>query len=127
MKFSLQLLTLVSLVFFALLALADEAPTELVIDTTYLPESCNAKAAKGDSIKVHYVRDICYIFKEQNIDHSYFRLERFFLMATSSIQGLWSASRVWNWDERLTSASHDRGSPLPLTRTCPLSSLQPTL
>ncbi|KIK69216.1 hypothetical protein GYMLUDRAFT_53677 [Collybiopsis luxurians FD-317 M1] len=33
---------------------APEPPTELVIETTYMPESCTTKAAKGDSIKVHY-------------------------------------------------------------------------
>jgi hypothetical protein len=53
MKF--QLLNLISLVFFVVLALANEPPSELVIDTTYLPESCSVKANKGDSIKVHYV------------------------------------------------------------------------
>ncbi|KAJ7274556.1 hypothetical protein B0H12DRAFT_404010 [Mycena haematopus] len=29
-------------------------PTELQIETTYLPDDCPAKAAKGDQIKVHY-------------------------------------------------------------------------
>ncbi|KAF5380256.1 hypothetical protein D9757_008191 [Collybiopsis confluens] len=33
---------------------AYEAPTELVIETTHMPDQCTTKAAKGDSIKVHY-------------------------------------------------------------------------
>jgi len=32
-----------------------EPPQELIIDTTYLPAHCPAKAQKGDSIQVHYV------------------------------------------------------------------------
>ncbi|KAJ7091413.1 hypothetical protein B0H15DRAFT_836005 [Mycena belliarum] len=39
---------------FAVSALAADPPTTLQIDTTYLPEDCTTKAAKGDSIKVHY-------------------------------------------------------------------------
>jgi hypothetical protein len=41
--------------FFLVLVAAKEAPTELVIDTTYLPDGCTAKAKKGDKIEVHYV------------------------------------------------------------------------
>ena len=38
------------------LAFADnEAPTELVIKTDYMPDDCVLKAQKGDQIKVHYV------------------------------------------------------------------------
>ncbi|PFH53719.1 hypothetical protein AMATHDRAFT_136902 [Amanita thiersii Skay4041] len=36
------------------LVAADDAVTELKIDTTYLPPECPNKAQKGDSIKVHY-------------------------------------------------------------------------
>ena len=53
MKFLLQLAFFIG---FALLVLAGD-PKELVIDTTYLPENCGQKAAKGDSIEVHYVRE----------------------------------------------------------------------
>lgn len=45
-----------SLLFAAVAVLAADPPTTLQIDTTYLPEDCPAKAQKGDSIKVHYVR-----------------------------------------------------------------------
>jgi hypothetical protein len=44
-----------SCLFFAALVAAKEAPTELVINTTYLPDDCTAKAKKGDKISVHYV------------------------------------------------------------------------
>lgn len=46
---------------FSVLALAAvayaevEQPTELVIDTTYLPEDCPIKSQKGDQLSVHYV------------------------------------------------------------------------
>jgi len=45
---------------FSVLALAAvayaevEQPTELVIDTTYLPEDCPIKSQKGDQLSVHY-------------------------------------------------------------------------
>lgn len=47
-----------SIFLLAAVALADaavEQPTELKIDTTYLPESCTQKAQTGDAIQVHYV------------------------------------------------------------------------
>jgi len=52
-KFSL------STIFFAVCALAaidpnPDAPKELVVKTTYLPEDCTSKAKSGDSIQVHY-------------------------------------------------------------------------
>jgi hypothetical protein len=42
----------------AVVVSADERtpPEELQIDTTYRPADCSAKAKKGDSIQVHYVR-----------------------------------------------------------------------
>ncbi|THH06952.1 hypothetical protein EW146_g9460 [Bondarzewia mesenterica] len=53
---SMQLLVWLSFLAFGLLSVsAAQAPTELKIDTTYLPEDCPAKAQKGDAIKVHYV------------------------------------------------------------------------
>lgn len=49
-----------SKVWFSLLAVAvcvfaAEPPTELQIETTFMPEECSEKAAKGDTISVHYV------------------------------------------------------------------------
>lgn len=44
-----------SALFLAACVLAAEPPKELKIETTYLPEDCPVKAAKGDKIKVHYV------------------------------------------------------------------------
>ncbi|KAJ7903709.1 hypothetical protein B0H14DRAFT_2666057 [Mycena olivaceomarginata] len=43
-----------SLLVAAVAVLAAEPPKELQIETTYLPDDCPAKAAKGDQIKVHY-------------------------------------------------------------------------
>ncbi|KAJ7637598.1 hypothetical protein DFH06DRAFT_1218593 [Mycena polygramma] len=50
----MRVATWLSSVLFAAVVLAADPPTELQIETTYLPEDCPAKAAKGDSIKVHY-------------------------------------------------------------------------
>lgn len=57
----MQLLKWISFLALGLVAAAESAnpdsktpPTELQIDTTYLPDECPVKAAKGDSIKVHY-------------------------------------------------------------------------
>ncbi|THH06064.1 hypothetical protein EW146_g9731 [Bondarzewia mesenterica] len=51
----MQLLVWLSFLAFGLLSVsAAQAPTELKIDTTYLPEDCPAKSQKGDAIKVHY-------------------------------------------------------------------------
>jgi FK506-binding protein 2 len=46
-------------VWFSLLALASyafaiEPPTELQIETTFMPEGCTIMAGKGDTISVHY-------------------------------------------------------------------------
>ncbi|EIM82776.1 uncharacterized protein STEHIDRAFT_124123 [Stereum hirsutum FP-91666 SS1] len=57
----MQLLKWIFFLALGLVAAAESAnpdskspPTELQIDTTYLPDECPVKAAKGDSIKVHY-------------------------------------------------------------------------
>ena len=47
-------------VWFSLLAVAvcvfaAQPPTELQIETTFMPEECREKAANGDTIAVHYV------------------------------------------------------------------------
>jgi len=54
----MQLLHLLSVLVFGLLVSAQQSPLqkELEIKTTYTPSDCNAKAKKGDAIKVHYVR-----------------------------------------------------------------------
>ncbi|KAJ6625791.1 hypothetical protein B0H10DRAFT_2161654 [Mycena sp. CBHHK59/15] len=44
----------ISSLLFAVVVLATDAPTELQIETTYLPDDCPAKAQKGDAIQVHY-------------------------------------------------------------------------
>ncbi|KIK98471.1 hypothetical protein PAXRUDRAFT_31152 [Paxillus rubicundulus Ve08.2h10] len=43
-----------SLLVLAACALAVEPPTELQIETTFMPEDCPVKAEKGDTISVHY-------------------------------------------------------------------------
>ncbi|ETW80669.1 hypothetical protein HETIRDRAFT_410019 [Heterobasidion irregulare TC 32-1] len=50
----MQLFNWLSALAFGLLVSAAEPPTELKIDTTYLPADCSTKAQKGDAIKVHY-------------------------------------------------------------------------
>lgn len=40
---------------FAMAVLAADPPTELKIETTFLPEDCTSTAQKGDSLSVHYV------------------------------------------------------------------------
>jgi len=49
----MQLLYLLSLSF-GLFVLAQQAPEELDIKTTFEPSNCNTKAQKGEAIKVHY-------------------------------------------------------------------------
>ena len=51
----MQLFNWLSTLAFGLLVSAAEPPTELKIDTTYVPADCSTKAQKGDAIKVHYV------------------------------------------------------------------------
>ncbi|KAF9237562.1 hypothetical protein BU15DRAFT_48552 [Melanogaster broomeanus] len=43
-----------SLLVLASCAFAVEPPTELQIETTFMPEDCTVKAGKGDTISVHY-------------------------------------------------------------------------
>ncbi|KAJ7156101.1 hypothetical protein C8R43DRAFT_999369 [Mycena crocata] len=50
----MRVATWISSLLFAVVVLAADPVTELQIDTTYLPEDCPAKAAKGDKIQVHY-------------------------------------------------------------------------
>ncbi|KAJ7594507.1 hypothetical protein C8J56DRAFT_885083 [Mycena floridula] len=51
----MQILNWLSVVLLAAVAVAEtEAPTELKIETTFLPDVCTTKAQNGDSIKVHY-------------------------------------------------------------------------
>lgn len=46
------------LMFAWVVSAAQEPPTELQIDTTFKPADCPVTAQKGDSIKVHYVRQL---------------------------------------------------------------------
>ncbi|KAJ7158917.1 hypothetical protein C8R46DRAFT_1110768 [Mycena filopes] len=50
----MRVATWLSSLVFAVVVLAADAPTELQIETTFMPEECPAKATKGDSIQVHY-------------------------------------------------------------------------
>ncbi|KAG8214051.1 hypothetical protein J3R82DRAFT_10808 [Butyriboletus roseoflavus] len=43
-----------SLLVAAACVFAAQPPTELQIETTFMPEECPEKAAKGDTISVHY-------------------------------------------------------------------------
>ena len=76
----MRLLTFISSLFAAsTVVMAYEAPKELDIKTTFMPEGCTVKAQTGDSIQVHYTGTL----------HS---------------------------NGNKFDSSHDRGSPLPLTR-----------
>ncbi|KAJ7154164.1 hypothetical protein C8R46DRAFT_1118879 [Mycena filopes] len=50
----MRVATWLSSIVFAVVVLAADAPTELQIETTFMPEECPAKAAKGDFLEVHY-------------------------------------------------------------------------
>ncbi|KAI0043659.1 hypothetical protein FA95DRAFT_1584039 [Auriscalpium vulgare] len=50
----MQILNWLSFAALGLLVSASDSIKELKIDTTYLPEKCPVKAAKGDAIEVHY-------------------------------------------------------------------------
>ncbi|KAF9010800.1 hypothetical protein BDQ17DRAFT_1234413 [Cyathus striatus] len=50
----MKLLSIVSSLFLSVFALAADQPTELNVETTYLPDVCTEKAKTGDSIEVHY-------------------------------------------------------------------------
>ncbi|KZT10778.1 uncharacterized protein LAESUDRAFT_643547 [Laetiporus sulphureus 93-53] len=54
MKFGLFTFFLVLLLAIFAAAEAPEPPTELEINTTYLPEDCKVKAQNGDVLNVHY-------------------------------------------------------------------------
>ncbi|KAF7330425.1 Peptidylprolyl isomerase [Mycena venus] len=51
---TMRVASFLSSILFAAVVLAADPPTELKIETTYRPEDCSVKAAKGDQIKVHY-------------------------------------------------------------------------
>jgi FK506-binding protein 2 len=44
-----------SLLSAAVCILAAQHPTELLIETTFMPDACSEKAHKGDTVSVHYV------------------------------------------------------------------------
>ena len=50
--------TVVASLLFAGVALAAEAPSELVIETLHTPEDCSVKAKTGDNLEVHYVSPV---------------------------------------------------------------------
>jgi hypothetical protein len=57
----MKLFNWLSMAFFGAAAVNAQAgnspdPTELLIETTFMPEPCTYKAQSGDKIKVHYVR-----------------------------------------------------------------------
>lgn len=56
--FFMRILGCVSALMLALAVTAQDTPTELKIDTTFLPEDCKVKSQNGDRLQVHYVRMI---------------------------------------------------------------------
>src|SRR5262245_60683612 len=86
----MQLINLLTPLLFCLLAFAKDSPSELVIETTYTPDKCDVKAAKGDSIQVHYVWT--YILSEDWLAQPSYRPENFSRMGTSLILGSYHSS-----------------------------------
>lgn len=56
--FFMRILGCVSALILALAVTAQDTPTELKIDTTFLPEDCKVKSQNGDRLQVHYVRSL---------------------------------------------------------------------
>ena len=53
--FFMRVLGCLSVLLFALAVVAEEPPTELKIDRTYVPEDCKVTSQKGDRLHMHYV------------------------------------------------------------------------
>ena len=53
--FFMRILGCLSVLILALAVVAEDAPTELKIDTTYVPDDCKVKSQNGDKLQVHYV------------------------------------------------------------------------
>ncbi|CDO75951.1 hypothetical protein BN946_scf184914.g1 [Trametes cinnabarina] len=52
--FVMRILGFISVLALALVVVAQDTPTELKIDTTYVPADCKLKSQNGDRLKVHY-------------------------------------------------------------------------
>ena len=131
----MQILHLLSVLVFGLLVSAQQSPPkELDIKTTHTPSDCTAKANKGDAIKVHYVRRkpsgtsiwALWVYLNQFSDQLCLshRPENYFPMATNLTRGAVHDRLLASFhhpDERTSYNSHDRGQPLPLTRTARVS------
>ncbi|OSD06929.1 hypothetical protein PYCCODRAFT_1382917 [Trametes coccinea BRFM310] len=52
--FFMRILGCLSVLALALAVVAQDTPTELKIDTTYVPEDCKVKSQNGDRLQVHY-------------------------------------------------------------------------
>lgn len=53
--FFMRILGCISALLFALAVVAEDAPTELKIDRTFVPDNCKLTAQNGDRLSVHYV------------------------------------------------------------------------
>ena len=53
--FFMRILGCISVLLFALAVVAEDAPTELKIDRTFVPDNCKLTAQNGDRLSVHYV------------------------------------------------------------------------
>ncbi|KAI0692012.1 hypothetical protein C8T65DRAFT_670138 [Cerioporus squamosus] len=52
--FFMRILSCLSVLLLALAVVAEDAPTELKIDRTFVPDDCKLTAQKGDRLSVHY-------------------------------------------------------------------------
>lgn len=87
---TMQLLkVLFSLLVAAACVFAAQPPTELQIETTFMPEECPEKAAKGDTVFVHYVssRRSVYCSPSFIVNNIRFRLVLCLMMEPSLTRG----------------------------------------
>lgn len=62
------------------------APTELQIETTFMPESCPNKAQSGDRIQVHYVSDINVNPLKEHFNLKILLLDRYLVLQRKQIR-----------------------------------------
>lgn len=121
--FFMRVLSCLSVLLLALAVVAGDAPTELKIDRTYIPEDCKVTSQKGDRLHMHYVSILLTSQIEASAQHMVHRLASFGRTGTSSIRGeTYTRAHAYCSEILLCySISLDRGQPLPLTRKSPAS------
>ncbi len=101
--------------------LASQPPEDLVIDTVFKPESCPNQAKTGDSIQVHYVRILASLQNALGLTELVSLADRDFVLQWQKIRFQVSFRLPFGIEMKGANYatfpnSHDRNSPLPLTR-----------